>query len=446
MTKNNSEVYSLRKVIKGASVYSLGDVLVNASGFFLIPLYTRVLTPSDYGIVSYLQVYSGVLTVLLGFGFHGAQTRYYYEYRDDSKSVGQFMFTTNVTTLVAFLVLCLPLIIIGALRGWVIGSESIPFHPYMSVTLFSVLLTVLFSYVTTSLRMKQNFFAATLINILSFLITTSFTIFFVAYLKKGAFGRIAGNALGVLVIIIPSYLIYSRQFICKFSKSALKYAIAFGFPIIIHNLMGTIHSSIDRIMLEHYLPISELGIYTLGTTVAGVLQMFIAAFNQAYQPSYYQLMESGHDTIEKHIVSTFKLWLGLLTLATCIGLLVGGPFLTFFAGPQFNEVGLIFPYLLLSFYAGGFYYFFSSPIFFFKKTHILPYITGSSAVINIGLNLLLIPRHGIIGAAVATIISHIWITLSSYWYGNRLFKIRWPIFLIVASIGAVAIVFWITVN
>src|SRR5690554_7067562 len=54
--KRHTETYSVKKVLKGASMYSLGDVLVKASGFFLIPLYTRVLTPADYGIVGYLQV------------------------------------------------------------------------------------------------------------------------------------------------------------------------------------------------------------------------------------------------------------------------------------------------------------------------------------------------------------------------------------------------------
>src|SRR5690554_1698855 len=94
--KRHTETYSVKKVLKGASMYSLGDVLVKASGFFLIPLYTRVLTPADYGIVGYLQVFSGFLVVVLGFGFYGAQTRYYYEHRDDELAIGRFMFTINI--------------------------------------------------------------------------------------------------------------------------------------------------------------------------------------------------------------------------------------------------------------------------------------------------------------------------------------------------------------
>lgn len=438
--------YSLRKVFKGASIFSLGDVLVKASGFFLIPIYTRILTPTDYGIVGYLQVFSQILIVVLGFGFHGAQTRYYFEHHGDHETVGKFMFTINCTTIGAFLVLCLPIILIGYFYGWTLGTENIPFHPYVSITLLAVLFSVLNNYVTSFFRMKQNFVVAIIVDIFTFILTTTTTIIMVAYFGLGAFGRVAGNALGLAVIFLPCYVfLYARRFKLEFSKAALKYAIGYGFPIVIHLLMGTIHSSIDRIMLEYYLPISELGIYSLGTSVATVLQMFITAFNQAYQPSYYKLMESGGESRENHIIRTFKLWLSLVSIVTCIGLIIGGSFLAIFSGPQFIQVQTVFPYLLLSVYAGSFYYFFSSPLFFYKKTHLLPLVTGSSAIINIGMNLLLIPEYGIYGAAIATIFSHVWISVISFVLGNRLFRVKWPIGYIFTANFFVGLVFLLTI-
>lgn len=422
-------------------MYSFGDVLVKASGFFLIPLYTRVLTPADYGIVGYLQVFSSLLVVVLGFGFSGAQIRYYFEHRDESETIGRFMFTINVTTILVFVVLCVPVIAYGSIRGWSIGSENIPFYPFMSITLGTVLLSVLMKLVTSSYRMRQNFLGIMLIKISTFLLTTSFTILLVVYFRQGALGRVAGNALGLFIIFIPIYYLYARHFKPSFSTAALKYSVIYGVPIVLHSLMGVIHNSIDRLMLERYLPMSELGIYTLGASVAAVLQMFVTAFNQAYQPSYYQLMESGHESIEKQIVTTFKFWLRLITLATCIGIAFGGPFLTVFAGQRFQEVSKIFPLLLISVYAGSFYFFFSSPIFFYKKTRILPFITGSSALINIVMNLLLIPRYGIHGASLATTISHIWISVVAYMIGNRLYRLKWPIITILSSITLVVLMY-----
>jgi len=186
LDKTRTQLAVPLKIIKGASLYSVGDVLVKASGFFLIPIYTRILTPSDYGIIGYLQVFSHIFVVILGFGFHGAQTRYYYEHKDNLPLVGKFMFSINVTTIVAFIVVCIPLIFIGYFGNWNIGNSGIPFHPFMTITLVSILFTVLNNYVISSLQMKQNFLGVVLINALSFLLSTSFTIVMVVYFNEGS--------------------------------------------------------------------------------------------------------------------------------------------------------------------------------------------------------------------------------------------------------------------
>jgi len=133
-TTTNTEhipLFSLRKVLKGASIYSLGDVFAKTSGFFLIPLYTRVLTPDDFGIVGYLQVLLRIATIILSFGFQVAQTRYYYENHTDSVSLGRFLFTINMVPVSLAILIGIPLTILGIVNHWVIGSENIPFYPYM---------------------------------------------------------------------------------------------------------------------------------------------------------------------------------------------------------------------------------------------------------------------------------------------------------------------------
>jgi O-antigen/teichoic acid export membrane protein len=169
--------------------------------------------------------------------------------------------------------------------------------------------------------------------------------------------------------------------------------------------------------------------------------MFITAFNQAFQPNYYELMEKKDRSTDKPITQIFTIWLSLITFATCMGIIIGRPFLKVFAGSQFGTTSEVFPYLLYATYIGSFYYFFSSPIFYFKKTGLLPFITGSSAIINISLNLLLIPNHGIIGASIATIISHLWISVVSFTVGHRLYKMKWPYLYIFMSVFVVSIVF-----
>jgi O-antigen/teichoic acid export membrane protein len=249
-----------------------------------------------------------------------------------------------------------------------------------------------------------------------------------------ALGRILGIAVGALVFVITTYWLYARHFIFRFSKNALLYAVAFGAPVVVHLLMATMHNAIDRIILERYVPLQELGFYTLGFTIGGAMQLFVTAFNQAYQPNFFQLMSSGRKDIGYQVIRTFKLWLVLITGVTVVGIIFGGPFLKIFAGPEFVATIEVFPFIILAFFFGSFYFFFSSPIFYFKKTKWLPLITGSSAGINIVLNFLFIPQYGIIGAAIATVISHGWTSLITFFIGNRFYKTKWPIIFIIISI------------
>jgi O-antigen/teichoic acid export membrane protein len=416
----------LRRVFKGASIYGLGEVLVKASGFFLIPIYTRVLTPADFGIVGYLQVFLQIATVIVAFGAHGAQTRYYYENSADVEMMGRFAFTINLVPVAFAVLIGLPVAILGSTLGWTLGAAQIPFSPYVVLTLWTVVLQVLANNAVAWYRARQQFAAAMVLQVTRFLSITGFTLLLILGFDLGALGRIGGLAAGMTLFVVLSFAGYTRHFVWRPSRDALRYAVAFGAPIVIHLLAGQVHNAIDRIILESYVSLDQLGIYTLAFTIGHTLNMFIIAFNQAYQPSYFQLMSSDREDKQQQVVKTFKAWLALMTVIATVGILLGGPFLRVFAGPRFAETVQVFPWMILAVFMGGFYFFFSAPIFYRKKTKYLPAITGASAVVNIGLNLVLIPIWGILGAAVATVASHIAQSGCTAVVGNRLYSTAWP--------------------
>ncbi len=430
---SNSNEYSIKKIFRGASIYSFGEVLTKGSGFFLLPLYTRILTPTDYGIIGYLQVFISLLATIFIFGFHSAQMRYVFEYSTDTSKVGQFLYTINIFPIVISLIIFVPLSLIGSTNGWVLGKDSIPFFPYFVIAFITVVVSIFNQNMKSYFQTKQKYFRVASISFLMFLISTFSTVLFVVEFKIGALGVLAGKLIGVFIVSLIFAWLYTRDFVFKFSKEGLVFAMKFGTPVAFHLLLGMIHSSIDRIMLGHYVNLYEVGIYSLGISLSGALLIFVSAFNQAYQPSYYQLMSSDDNDIENKLINTFKIWLIAVTIGTSVLLIFGKPFLSIFIGPKFEEVSSLFPFLVLSVYFGSYYYLFSLTIFYFKKTKLLPVITGTSAIINIILNILFIPYYGIFGAAVATIISHFWVSLISYIVSRKIFKVQLPIYYIIAS-------------
>jgi len=432
--ENNNSQFSVKKLFRGASIYSVGEILVKASGFFLIPIYTRVLTPSDYGVVGYLQVILQIFTVVLAFGFHGAQSRYYYDVDKDLQQLGRFSFSINISQIILFMLIAVPVSIIGFKYSITVGKSKILFYPFVLLTIWTALLQVLANNAVGYYRASQQFTRAAILQLLRFIFITGFSLYFVLNKELGALGRVFGLFLGMFVFIIISFWNYTRVFVFQFSFEDLKYALGFGTPLVIHLLAGTIHTAIDRVILERYVSMGELGIYSLAFNIGNVLNMFIISFNQAYQPTFFDLMSSERTDKKSQIIKIFSVWLWLLTIIVLAAILIGPYFLKIFAGENFVSVIEVFPFMIISFFFGGFYYFFATPLFYYKKTKLLPIITIISSTVNIILNILFIPQFGIIGAAVATIISHVVQSLIALILGNRMLKIEWPVKHILSSI------------
>lgn len=418
---------SLRRLVRGASIYTFGQLLTKASTFFLIPLYTRFLTPEDFGIVGYLQVFVQIGSTVLMLGFYGAQTRFYHEHKENRTILGEFLFSTNLFLVLVLLVFCVGLSVVGPNLFGGRSPQAIPFSPYLLIVIWSVFFIVLNQMVIQYSVAAQEYKRAALLQIIQFFFTAAFTVVFIVILRWGALGQITGIFLGqvsAFLLFFPSYL---RLFRWRFSVQYVKYSLAFGVPIVFHLLATTVHNSVDRIMLEHYVSLDELGLYTLGYQIGMVMSVVTASFNQVWQPSFYSLMSSDSTSKEYENRRILSLWLLAAGTICIVGMLWSNQLLAFFIPTSFIGVTRIVPIILFSYLVNGLYFFSVTPLFFYKKTQYLPLLTGFSALVNILLNSYLIPRYGIVGSAYATLISFCFQTLIVYIVSSRYFNPKYDL-------------------
>jgi len=115
--------YSFRSIVKGTTIYTAGQLLIKASGFILIPIYTRFLTTDDYGVIGIVSVVVAIMTAALSLGTRQAQTRFYYDHHDDKLRVGRLLFSINVLLMAVALSACVLLSAFGKpLFGAIIDS------------------------------------------------------------------------------------------------------------------------------------------------------------------------------------------------------------------------------------------------------------------------------------------------------------------------------------
>ena len=409
----------IKDIFKGATIYSFSQMLAKSSAFFLLPLYTRVLTKSENGIIGYINTTYILLSVLISLGYQSAQTRFYFE----KKSNGIFMFSNNIFILFNSIIVSGLVLLITKHFG--IYSLKNGFAITI-ILLIAVILNVLSQNVINLELTKRNYVKTSIMQIIVFASSSIFTIVLITYFRMSCLGRVVALFFGNLLFS----LIYVRKYFEKlepvFSIIEVKKSVKFGLPITFHLFASMSLTYLDRFILLKYVTMDEIGLYTIGYTVYSVFSVVLAAFNQSYQPNFIGIMKSGID-VKETVRRIFFIW-NVLCLIILLSLnLFLNRIILLIIGAEYSRIVLMMPWLIAGFYSQGLYYFFTSILFYNKKTYILPLLTIVSLLINIVANIILIPIYGITGASMATFVAYLCLAILAFIVSRKVFNFKWDI-------------------
>ncbi len=431
--------YSLRSVLKGSSIYTAGSFLVRATGFLLIPIYTRYLTPHDYGIIGVLNVIVILMSAVLSLGLYQAQTRFYHEFHEDRRKVGELLFSTNVLIVGVAFAACGILTAFGKpLFQLLIKNGDIVFYPFVVIVLWTVLLNVINQLMLNYYVAKRQYTYSATLQFVQFVVSASSIIFFVVLLKEGALGSIKGIFAGHAILFLVFYWRYAANFVKRLNTRYIRAMLTMGLPLMIHMTAGAAMVSVDRLILNKYLSLSNVGLYTLGFSFGSVMSTIVISINRAWMPNYYQLMNQRDVDRARETRRMFCVWITVIGTACIAGSIWSRELVELLATEKFFTAARVVPMILLGFFFQGVYFFMAGPIFYFKKTFLLPIITLTAAFTNLGLNVLLIPEYGIMGAAVATTVSFITLAAMAYFLGRRYYDPRFEVFRMLVLMAVVS--------
>jgi len=414
--------YSLRNVAKGASIYTIGQLVTKASAFFLIPLYTHYLTPSEYGIFGYLDAFFQILASFLALGLYGAQTRYLYDTHESKEQIGEYLYSTNLFLFCLLIVVCGSLTLYGNTLHGLIGTRDIPFNPYFLYIIWIPFFYVMNQMVISLYLAERRYLQCAIRQILQFGLITLMTIFFVVMLKQGALGQIKGLFWGHVAFFLIFYPPYMRRFKFVLKAQYVKYGLHLGIPIELHVMASVVLNTVSRVILESHVTKDQLGLYTLGYQIGMAVSVISSSINNAWQPNFYELMNGTKNQTEHESRRFFALWTILLASTCFFGVLFCKEILLVFVPVKYQDAYVITRIILIGFFIQAFYFIEVTPIFYNKKMSLLPLLTGSAAVLNILLNYSLIPKYGIHGAASAQVLSFLILVLMVHFVGKRFFN------------------------
>lgn len=397
-------IFPKNKSISRVVIFNvLGSFALQGIAFFTAPVFTRLLTPADYGIAAVYTAWLGIFILFVGLQTYGsiANARITYERTMLDKYLSAII-TLSFLSFVFVLSVCLLCTeFLSNLLG--IRSSFVILLPIHSFCAFIVNF-----YTTKWMQFKdveKNAFFSVSIAIVSVCLSLVFIYFFQTEKYRG---KIYGAAIPQIIAACVFLILLYKKGQCLYSKEYWAYCLKLTLPLILHGAGSVILSQSDRIMLKKFIGEESVGVYSVGYSLALILSSIWGALNTSWVPFYYEYKK---DNKRELILEKAGRYMRLFSVLTMGFLLLAPEVYKIMAPPAYWDGIRLIPLIALAYYFNFLYAFPGNHEFFYQKTIYISLGTLAAAGINIGLNYLFIPAYGGIGAAVATVVAFVFLFL-----------------------------------
>ncbi|MDP3149533.1 MAG: oligosaccharide flippase family protein [Ignavibacteria bacterium] len=414
----------IKQLTKDTALYGISTMVGRFLNFLLVPFYTNIFLPADYGVVTNLYALIALLNIFFLYGLDTAYLKFAAsdDFADKKKVFSSAFFTLVITSIIFTTAL---LISGSSINKLFAVSEKYSYLLTLTglILLFDALSALPFIYLRVA-RRAAKFSAIKITNIVS---TIILNILLIVVLKKGIEAVFISNLVASVVtfiILLPDII---SQLKIHIDKDVLKRLMKFGIPYLPGGIAAMFMQVIDRPIVEHLTDLTTLGIYQANYKLGIFMMLFVSMFQFAWQPFSLQYAK------DKDAKELFSKVFTIFTVAGTSILLFLSLYITDLAKFSIHGKSLIgeaywsglsiVPIILAAYLFNGFYINFSAAIYIKEKSSVVPLLMGAGAVINVAANYLLIPILNITGAAFATLLSYAVMAIGFYFVSQKHFPI-----------------------
>lgn len=396
-----------KKAVKSGFFYTISSVAIRAVAIITTPIYTSLLSPSDYGAAnifnSWIDIFNIITCLCVVYSIGRAKLDYPDKF-DEYMSALQ-----GLSSSFAFIVL----IFVFLFRDTV--SHLIKYEVPLVIVLFVYLcIYPSVEYMLQKCRYEYKYKENILISLLTCIGTVVFSISLIyLFNEKRYFGKILGSIMPTFLMGLFFYIRILKKGKKFFDKEYWMYALKFGIPMIPHAFALVILAQIDRIMIKDLCGNEEAGLYTFGYSFATLLAIFTNAIGQAWLPWFNEQLHEG----KKEAIKKTQKKLVLLGIFLTLGFITVAPEALMILSPNAKDYWIakwVIPPVALGTLAQYFYTNYVNIELFHKKTPIIAASSIVAAVVDYALNYVAIQKFGYIAAAYTTLISYIFLMLFHY--------------------------------
>lgn len=423
--------------LNAAVIYTIGAFLIQGINFITLPIFAALMSPEDFGIYTSYENWTAIITVIIGLQTTASIANAYIDYTEDRISA----YVSSIS-------------IIGWISLVFISSFTLILKQLLSeifelgvTALFFGIIQCFFSYFLTLLMNEYRIINKPIQYLVFSCLNTSLTIMggilFINIVPMNSYiGRISGTMIAACITGIVAMFIIYRKSKLTVNYNNVKYALILSLPLIFHAFAGIIMGKTDQMMLLKMTTASEMGIYSYGNKIGHVIYVLYTAINQAFVPWYYKKRSKNElPSLKK----TISIYVNLFFVFTICILLILPEAIQLISPPTYYGAIYTAPLIIAAFYMNFLYAFPVNYEFYNKKTGYVAIGTIGSALINIILNIVLIPLFDGRGAAFATIISYVTLLFIHLFIVNKIIKeyeIKTSFFVIRIIFMSLAVMFY----
>lgn len=426
-----------KQLISLGSVYSLGSVMQKALSFAFIPIYTTFLTTKDYGIVAMMSVTVGLIGPFIRVPAASGFVRHYYTPGYEEKRKEMFfncvLYVLIQSALFAILFYCAN----HFFAKLILNDPKL--NHIVKIYAFILLGSPVNELIISLLRIQKKAKLCIFVNLSKLILSAGLIIYLLTIKKMGVLALVYGNLFTTYygILILSFYVFGNMKF--RLNSKLMKPILSYGYPLVLSSLSLYLIEMGDRYVLRIYDSLSTVGLYSFAYRFAGVINIFLVIpLKYAVNPIIFE-KEKKADELRKFI-SRVCTYYYIIAVLVCL-------FLSVFSRDviqlmakkkEFWVAWIIVPVIAYSYVHYGLRDLFGKGMVMAKKSVHAGGIYVVAAVINLGLNFLLIPYFGVMGAAFATLSSYLCLGVLSAYYSFKFYNLKFELkrLLQITGVGA----------
>ena len=418
-------IKDLSKLSKNTLIYGLGNVFQKFLSLLLLPFFSRILSPEDYGILSLLSLLTSLLLTVSTLGTQNSLNILYFKNMNE-KDYDNSLISSNFYLLTILNFLILIIIVIFSKKISNIIFQSTIYNSYIILSFIGFMIGIIADPFNSYLRMENKIIKYVIVTLISSTITLATNIIFVVNLRLGITGLLLATIVSNFIRLLLLIFLTQKYLNFKINIKYIKPLITIGFPSIFGLFAFLLIDYADRQMIQRIIGIEKLGIYSIGYNFGMIMIIFVNSFSTAWTPFFMSYIDklSEANALFRKILNYYIICAGFIVL---LFFAFARLIVVIMVAPEYIAAYKVVGLVSLSYMLKGCYLILLPSIYFTGRLIYQSLSEWIAAIINIFLNIVLIKYIGIEGAALSTLISYLCLSICINYYGKKNTKINYDI-------------------